>query len=169
MIFDVNNLLFYTGSSYAFTSGNFRSLVGTTESGLASSTISLGAAEDLGIGDGDAIPKVALTIGTGVTTANTTATITFQFQGSTDSTNWTTYAQSAALTTASLTAGSTPFMIDVPPVPTGVSLPSYYRVNIALSNTGGTQTISAGTIIGGLVIQRDNNNVGSYASNFTVV
>ncbi len=167
MIFDVKNLFFHTGSAYAFTSGEFVSLVGTTESGLGSTVINQGVARDAGIGDYSP-PKVALLIGTGVTTANTTATVQFRFQGSTDSTNWTTYVQSEWLTTASLTASSRVFMIDVPPVPAGVSLPTYYRIFIDVDNTAGTQSISAGTIIGGIVLQRDNNMPPTYPSNFTV-
>lgn len=167
MIFDVNNLFFHTGSAYAFTTGEFVSLVGTTESGLGSTVINQGVARDAGIGDINP-PKVALLIGTGVTTANTTATVQFRFQGSTDSSNWTTYVQSDWLTTASLTASSMVFMIDVPPVPAGVSLPQYYRIFIDVDNTAGTQSISAGTIIGGIVLQRDNSMPPTYPSNFTV-
>jgi hypothetical protein len=122
----------------------------------------------MGIGDGVAIPKVALYIGTGVTSASTSLTVQFQFQGSTDSTNWTTYVESDALTTASLVAGAKVFPIDVPHRPPGVSLPQYYRVKALLGATNGTDTISAGTIIGGIVIQRDDNPVGLYASGFTV-
>jgi hypothetical protein len=169
MIFDTTNLFWHTGSAFAFTSGEFTSLVGTTESGAGSPTIALTNPRDMGIGDGVAIPKIACIIGTAVTTGNTTATCYLRFQGSTDSTNWTTYAQTDALTTASLTAGSMPLMIDIPPVPTGVSLPSYYRLFFDVDNTGGTQSISAGTILAGIVLSRDNNNVGQYASGFSVI
>lgn len=168
MIFDVNNLFFHTGSAFAFTAGEFVSLVGTTETGIGSTVINLTNARDMGIGDYSP-PKVALEIGTAITTANTTATIQFRFQGSTDSSNWTTYVQSDWLTTASLTASSQVFMIDVPPVPPGVSLPQYYRIFIDVDNTAGTQTISTGTIIGGIVLQRDNAYPPSYPSGFTVV
>ena len=168
MIFDVNNLFFYTGS-FAFTSGNFRSLVGVTESGLASTVIDMGVAQDLGIGDGVAIPKVVAIVGTAITTANTTTTVFMQFQGSTDSVNWTTYVETPELTTASLTAGARILSIDVPPVPAGVALPRYYRLFFDVNNTAGTQTISAGTILAGLVLQRDDNNVGQYTSGFTVI
>lgn len=167
MIFDVTNLFFHTGSAFAFTAGEFVSLVGMTESGQASSAIALTNPRDMGIGDYSP-PKTALIIGTGITTANTTATIQFRFQGSTDSTNWTTYMQSDWLTTASLTASTSVFELSIPPVPAGVALPSYYRVFVDLDNTAGTQSISSGTIIGGIVLQRDDNNVGSYASGFTV-
>lgn len=170
MIFDVNLLFFHTGSAYAFTAGEFVSLVGMTESGQGSTAINLTNARDMGIGVGAASPpQVALEIGTGVTTANTTATVQFRFQGSTDSTNWTTYVQSDWLTTASLTAGSQVFMIDVPPVPPTVALPQYYRIFVDLDNTAGTQSVSTGTIIGGIVLQRDNAYPPTYPSNFTVV
>lgn len=168
MIFDVNNLFFHTGTAFAFTAGEFVSLVGMTESGQASSNINITNARDMGIGDYSP-PKVALEIGTAITTANTTTTFQFRFQGSTDSTNWTTYVQSDWLTTASLTASSQVFMIDVPPVPPGVSNPQYYRIFMDLDNTGGAHAISSGTIIGGIVLQRDNAYPPTYASGFTVV
>lgn len=169
MLFDVQSLFFHTGSAFAMTSGEYVSLVGTTESGLGSDVINLVNPRDLGIGDGEAIPKIACFIGTSVTTANTTASIFLRFQGSTDSTNWTTYVQSGPLTTASLTAGTSVFMVDIPPVPAGVALPTYYRMFFDIEQAGGTATISAGTILSGVVLSRDNNNVGQYASGFSVI
>lgn len=169
MLFDVNNLFFHTGSAFAFTAGEFVSLVGMTESGQASSVIDMGVAQDLGVGDGMTVPKVAVVIGTAITTANTTASIQFRFQGSTDSTNWTNYEMSDWRATSALTASSIVFPISVPERPAGVALPRYYRLFVDLDNTAGTQAISSGTIMAGIVLQRDGGPVGAYPSNFTVV
>src|SRR5690348_9863210 len=99
MLFDVNNLFWHTGSVFAFTSGEFVSLASITSSGTSSQSINMGVAQDLGIGDGVAIPKVACLIGTAVTSSSSGLRINMQFQGSTDSTNWTTYVESGALAT----------------------------------------------------------------------
>ena len=169
MLFDVNTLFYHTGSAFAFTAGEYVSLVGVTETGLASSVIDMGVAQDLGVGDTPASPQVAILIGASITTANTTASIQFRFQGSTDSTNWTNYAMTDWVSTASLTASTMLGFTNVPRRSAGAALPRYYRLFADLDNTAGTQAISTGTIIAGIVIQRDGGPVGAYPSNFTVV
>lgn len=169
MFFDVNNLFFHVGNVYQFTAGEFVSLATLTASS-PSSVISLGVAEDLGIGDGEFIPKVAVYVGTGVTSACTSLRIGAQFQGSTDSSLWTTYAETCASTTASFQAGYKVFPLDVPRRPSGVALPKYYRLNLLLSGNANTETISAGTLIGGIVIQReDSGGAVNYPSGFSVI
>lgn len=171
MIFDTN--LIFWGSS-PWTSGNFVSLAGATGS-TTSTVINLQVPEDMGIGDGEAVPKLAIYIGTGVTSASASMLLNMQFQGSTDSNNWTTYAESGALSTASFassTAGfqaSTVFPIDVPKRPLGVSLPQYYRLQLAMT-ANGTASISAGTIFAGIVVQRSDSGdtLGQYSSGFSV-
>jgi hypothetical protein len=167
MIFDAN-LVFWGTAPYGSAS-NFTSLVGVTGSGSASNTINLQVAEDMGIGDGEAVPKLAIYIGTGITSASNSATYNLQFQGSTDSSNWTTYAESGALTSASFAAGQV-FPIDVPKRPQGAALPQYYRLNLAMA-ANGTASISTGTILAGIVIQRadSEDTLGKYSSGFTVV
>lgn len=168
MLFDVGNMFFYTGSfSPGFTSGNFVSLVGVTSSGTTSTVINLTVAEDMGIGSGVSAPKIACYIGTGVTGASTGMRLSMQFQGSTDSSNWTTYVETEASTTASWAAGKI-FAISLPHRLQGASLPQYYRLKV--NPTGITsETISAGTIMAGIVIQRDDQSIGLYSSGFTVV
>lgn len=165
MIFDINNIFF--GSS-PFTAGNFFSLVGLTGS-TGSTVINLQVAEDMGVGDGEAVPNLAIYVGTGVTSASGSATINLQIQGSTDSSNWTTYAESGALTTASFVAGGPYFPIALPKRPAGVALPQYYRLNVAQA-ANGSASISAGTIMAGIVLQRadSDNTLGQYKSGFTV-
>lgn len=165
MIFDINNIFY--GSS-PFTAGNFVSLSGLTSS-TASTVINLTVPEDMGIGDGEAVPNLAIYIGTGITSASGSAGINFQIQGSTDSSNWTTYAESGALTTGSLVAGGPIFPIALPKRPAGAALPQYYRLNLVMSSNG-TASVSAGTIMAGIVLQRadSDNTLGQYKSGFTV-
>ncbi len=160
-------LLFFGSSPYQSVS-DFTSLVGTTGSGITSSTIDLGVAMDMGIGDGEAIPKLALYIGTGVTSSSASLTLNVQFQGSTNSTTWTTYAESGAATTASYAAGAKVFPIDVPHRSAGAALPRYYRINLDVGTAGST-AISTGSIFGGIVLQRTDNPGGLYPSGFVVV
>lgn len=166
MIFDINNIFFGTSP---FTAGNYVSLAGLTGS-TASTVINLQVAEDMGIGDGVAVPNLAVYIGTGITSASGTATINLQIQGSTDSSNWTTYAESGGLTTASFAANSGPvFPIALPKRPAGAALPQYYRLNVVLAGNSAS-SISTGTIMAGIVLQRadSDNTLGQYKSGFSV-
>jgi hypothetical protein len=165
MIFDAN-LVFWGTSPYGSAS-NFQSLATLTGSS-ASNAINLVVAEDMGIGDGMAIPKLACYIGTAITSASTAMTLNLQFQGSTDNSAWTTYAESGALSTASFTGGPI-FPIDIPKRPSGSALPQYYRLNLSMASNG-TASISAGTILAGIVLQRadSDNTLGQYNSGFSV-
>ncbi len=168
MFFDSGLLFFHSGTTYAFTAGEFVSLATVTAT-TGSSVINLGAARDLGIGSGEAVPKVACIIGTAITSSSAGLRINMQFQGSTDSTNWTTYVESGALATSAFTASSIVFPIDVPQRPAGAALPTYYRLNAVLTGTT-VESISSGTILAGIVIDRDADNAGkNYGSGFTVI
>lgn len=168
MLFDVNNLFYHTGSTFAFTSGEFVNLATVTAT-TGSSVINMGVAQDMGMGDGMGIPKVAVLIGTAFTSSSSGLRLNAQFQGSTDSTNWTTYAETGALATSSFKAGQWVLPIDVPRRPSAVALPQYYRMNLVFSGTT-VESISSGTIIGGLVQQRSDSDdtLGQYGSGFTV-
>lgn len=171
MIFDVNVLFFHTGNVFGFTNGEFVSLVGTAST-TNSQVINLGVQEDMGIGDGEFIPKVAVLVGSGgITSTCQSLRINAQFQGSSDSVNWTTYAESGATTTASFQAGAWVFPQDVPRRNSNVALPQYYRMAIVLSGNGSSETLSTGSVMGGVVIQRsDWDDTGKlYSANFTVV
>ncbi len=170
MIFDVNLLFWHTGNVYNFTSGEFVTLAGLTQSS-ASSVINLGVAEDMGIGDGEFIPHIAVTVGTGITSTCQSLRINAQFQGSTDSSTWTTYIESGALATASYAAGMSILPQAVPRRIFGAALPQYYRLNLALTGNGSTESVTTGTIIGGIVIQRADatDTIVQYPANFTVV
>lgn len=166
MIFDVGLLFYHSGSVYGFTAGEFQSLASITATS-GSLVINLGNARDLGRGSGEAVPKIAVLVGTGITSACTGLRVNAQFQGSTDSTNWTTYIESGALATSSFIAGQYVLPQDVPRIPSGAALPLYYRMNLELSGQGST-AISSGSLMGGIVIDRAENNGGDYPSGFTV-
>jgi hypothetical protein len=168
VLFDTQNLFYHTGSTYAFTSGEFVNLATVTAT-TGSSVINMGVAQDMGMGDGMGIPKIAVLIGTAFTSSSSGLRLNFAIQGSTDSTNWTTYSETGALATSSLTAGKWVLPIDLPRRPSGASLPQYYRMNATFSGTT-VESISSGTIIGGLVQQRSDSDdtLGLYSSGFTV-
>jgi hypothetical protein len=158
LLLDLNLLFYHTGASFAFTAGEYVSLSGLgTASACASAVINLGVPEDMGIGDGEFIPHIMLSVGTGITSACASTTINAAFQGSTDSSNWTTYIESGPRTTASLTANTQFLPQAVPRRPGGFPLPQYYRVLLMVAGVGGAEVISAGSIIGGIVIQRQDD------------
>lgn len=172
MLFDQTLLFWHAGTTYNMSSGEAVSLVGVgTASACASTTINLGNARDLGIGPGEEIPYIAVNIGTGVTSSCASTLINAQFQGSTNSTLWTTYAETGALSTASFQAGYSVLPIAVPRRPTNVGLPLYYRMNLVVTGAVAGETISTGTIIGGIVLARSDTagTLDQYQSGFTVV
>lgn len=169
MLFDSTLLFFHAGSVYGFTSGEFVSLAGQTASS-ASSVINLGNARDLGIGPGQEIPQIAVSVGTGITSACSSTLINAQFQGSTNSVLWTTYAESGAQSTASYSAGASILPIAVPRRPSGAGLPLYYRMNLVVTGNALSETLSTGTVIGGIVLARADSagTLDQYAAGFSV-
>lgn len=166
MILDAN-LVFWGTAPYASAS-NYVSLVGQTVSST-SQTINLGTARDLGVGSGEAVPKVLVQIGTAITSSSSGMRLNMQFQGSTDSSNWTTYAEGGALATSAFTASSIVFPIDVPQRAAGAALPQYYRLSLTMTGTT-VESISSGTILAGIVIDRPADSAGAqYSSGFTVI
>jgi hypothetical protein len=169
MLFDLNLLFYHSGTGEQLSSGEYVNLAGLT-AGSASTVINLGNARDLGIGNGPDTPMVALSVGTAITSSCQSTLLNFQFQGSTNSVLWTTYAESGAASTASYAAGAQPLPINVPRRPTGAGLPLYYRVNIAQTGNALAETISTGSIIGGIVLARADSpdTLGSYPAGFSV-
>lgn len=170
MPFGDKNLFFFGTAPYQSNS-NYTSMVGwnSTSTTTNSTAINLGVAEDMGIGDGEAVPKLGIFIGTAVTALCGSLRLNFQFQGSTDSSNWTTYAETGPLATTNLVAGAKVMPWDIPHRPPGAALPQYYRVSTVLSGQVTADFISAGSIFGGIYIQLDENPVGLYGSGFSVV
>lgn len=174
-LFDTTLLFFHAGTAYTFSAGEYVNLAGatSTSTSLNGTAINLGTARDLGIGDGEFIPHIDVVTGTAITSACTSLTINVQFQGSTDSVSWSTYMESGALTTASFGA-NTGVPLSGDPIPRrlpGLPLPLYYRLNL---QTVGMQpaatTISAGTLIGGIVIQAPASagTLDQYPAGFSV-
>jgi hypothetical protein len=125
---------------------------------------------DMGIGDGVAMPKVVVDVGTSFATS-TNATLTIQLQGGQDNgsnavTNWITYAEIPGLTPTNLTAASNNFSLDLPKVPYSDPFPRFWRLYFSVA----TGTFTAGTIYyAGIAIQRDDSYATSqYPRNFTV-
>lgn len=167
MLLDSTLLFWHSGTTYAMTAGEYVSLATLTTSS-ASSVINLGNARDLGIGPGAEKPQVVVSIGTAVTSSLSTMSLSIQFQGSTNSTLWTTYIETPAATTASYAAGSL-VVFDVPARPPGVSLPLYYRLNMAIVGNG-TAGISTGTVLAGITLgPAQGVTGGQYPAGFSVV
>ena len=167
MLFDSTLLFFHAGTVFNFTAGEFVNLAGATATST-SSVINLGNARDMGLGQGQEIPQIAVVVGTAITSACSSTKINAQFQGSTDSVNWNTYVESGALSTASYAAGYFVLPIAVPRRPDGIALPLYYRMNLVVTGNALAETISTGTVIGGIVLTRGDNTIGQYPAGFSV-
>jgi hypothetical protein len=170
-LFDSTLMLYHVGNSFNFTAGEFFNLATTTASS-ASSVINLGNARDLGIGPGAEVPKVVVVVGTAVTTgASASQQVNLQFQGSTDSVNWTTYMETGYAATASWAAGSA-YRFDVPRRPPGAALPLYYRLDFLTQGLGtaSATAISTGTLLSGIVLEwaESAGTLDQYQSGFSV-
>jgi hypothetical protein len=127
-------------------------------SAASDNIVDLLAARDLGIGDSPAVQVIA-SVNTAFATTNS-GTLQLQFQGSTDSTTWTTYVETPAIAAASLAATRQLAGFDLPrPVP-GAALPRYYRLNYVV----GTGTFTAGKVDAWLGIGRADQV--QYARNY---
>src|SRR4051812_13606315 len=105
-LLDSQLLFWHTGNVYNFTAGEFVSFATFLTTASSSSTvINLGNARDLGIGPGQEMPTVDVVVGTAFTSSSAGLNINLQFQGSTDSSAWTTYMETGAASTASWAAG----------------------------------------------------------------
>ena len=170
MLFDTTLMFYHVGNTFAFTTGEVVNLAGWTggSAGTTGAVINLGNARDLGIGVGEAVPKIAVIVSSGITAACASLTINAQFQGSTDSINWTTYIKSGANSTASYLAGAKILPYAVPRRPAGVSLPLYYRVTLVLGGLS-TAAVSTGSIIGGIVLDlAEGGDDTLYGAGYTV-
>lgn len=170
MLFDSTLLFWHTGNVYNFTAGEFVSLAGQTTS--ASTAINLGNARDLGIGPGEELPMVEVLFGTAITVGGTAGQqVNIQFQGSTNSTLWTTYIETGYQNTASFAAGSG-WRFDVPRRPPGAALPLYYQLNVVTQGLGTASVtpISTGTILAGIVIgsAESAGTLDQYAAGYSV-
>lgn len=152
MILD-NNLLFDTLST----------VWATTRP--STNVIDLANARDIGTGDAEqATPKVMVLVTTAFV-ASESGTLQVQCQGSTDNSNWSTYAESPAIAEAALTAGTRLLDIDWPRPGPGMALPRYLRLNYVVGASG----FSAGALTAALVLGRqDAPPLGAYPSGVVV-
>lgn len=127
--------------------------------------------EDIGVGDGFAIPKLLVTVGTAFVTGGS-ATLNAQLQAAPDTAvtfvpgTWQTIVETGTLTAAQLTAGQVIARFDIPPVfPANLS-PRYLRLNFV---TPSGQSFSAGTIaFAGVTLVRDDQAQKYATKNYTV-
>ena len=167
-LLDSTLLFWHTGNVYNMTSGEFVTFANLLTTASSSSTvINLGNPRDLGIGPGQEMPTVDVVVGTAFTSSSAGLTLNLQFQGSTDSSTWTTYQETGANSTASWAAGYQ-YKFYVPHRLPGSALPQYYRLNLVGANASSTATITTGTLIAGIGLAIEANPVGLYASGFTV-
>ena len=166
-LFDSN--LLFTGTA----SSPYQTLVvtaATSGSVASTNTINLTNARDLGQGnDGmGSVPKIfVFTSSSAITSACGSATMNIQFQGSTDSTNWTTYIETGWQTTTSMAANTRIAAFDWPQRAIGAALPSYVRLNFSFSGST-TAVISSGAVFAAIALQGEQNAVGLYPSGFQV-
>lgn len=144
----------------------FDSAFGITTTIVSTNVIDLTNPRDMGFGDANgATPKLLVLVGTAFTSTNS-ATLQIQFQGSTDNSTYSTYAESRAYAATSLTAGAKLFNVDLPARDINDALPRYYRLNYVV----GTGIMTTGTITAAIVLGREDavGSQGTYPSGFTV-
>ncbi len=155
MILDYNYL--FDGSASAAGGVTGTALTSMTAGGLASTNvIDLVNARDMGIGDAPALKIMVLVTTSFSTTGTASTTMQIKAQGSTDNTTFTTYAETAALASGSMTAGLKIAQFDWPGInPDNGALPRYLRLLYVLGGPG--STFSAGSVISAIVLGRDDS------------
>ena len=129
---------------------------------------------DMGVGDGMAVPKIVVSVGTAFLTL-TSLTVAAQFapdNGSNAPGTYITYAQTGAIPVADLVAGAFIGTFGYPQMPTKVDgiltdypLPRFVRLDYTVAGSNAT----AGTVNAYVELQRDSQLGGvNYGSNFVV-
>lgn len=126
----------------------FDASVALTVSRVSTDQIDLSQQRDLGIGNDLLLVVMATT----PFTAGGAATLVIDFQGSVDNVTYTTYASSPAMSVAQVNSGYL-FPTTVPrPFAGSVARPRFLRLNYTVA----TGPYTAGAILAGLVLQRDD-------------
>jgi Bbp16-like protein len=126
----------------------------TTQS--STNIIDLLNARDIGVGQGNGFtPQILCLVNNALTTTNS-ATLKVSAQGSSDSTTWTTYADSPVYSASELSAGVELARFDWPRRRGGSAMPRYLR----LLYTVGTGVFSTGAVTSAIVLQTDAGVAG---------
>lgn len=134
----------------------------TTGTIASTNVIDLNNARDIGIGDDPSL-EVAIFITTAMASTDS-CTLVIQFQGSTDNSTFTTYAESRAYTAGELTLGRKMFPITVPAKDDAVSLPRYLRLAYVM----GALHFTPGALSAAIVLDRQDQIPGGYPAGITV-
>lgn len=151
----MDGLLMFDGTPAASGAPTPSSLAIAPGSQASANVIDLGTQRDLGV---DAEMKVLVQVVEAF--AGGTSLQVF-LQGSTDNSAYTTMAESRAYPTAELTAGTRLLAIALPRPAGSQAIPRYLRLNYTVAGT-----MTAGTVIAGLVLDRHDSPV--YPSNISV-
>lgn len=169
MILD-NNLVFSNAQSAGITTNTASTNVIDLTGGQ---TLIIGNAsafgEDLGIGDGVAIPKIGVYVGSiGIATTNS-ATLNIAFQGnavasSAADANWITYIETGPIAASHLDPYALIAAFDWPKVQVEAAMPRWVRLFYQVA----TGTFTTGTLSAYVMLQRDDWQTPKYPSNFVV-
>jgi hypothetical protein len=122
----------------------------TTSDNVSTNVIDMISFQDIGPGGW---PRLRVAAYVTTTFATTDAgTLTIQLQCSTDNSTYTTIAYSPAYAAAALVAGAKLAPFDWPPLPPGVALPRYLRLNYAV----GSLHFTPGSVTSMLVLDRED-------------
>jgi hypothetical protein len=128
----------------------FESAAALTASAASTNIVDLVNARDLGV---DVQMEVEVTVVTTFLSAGAT-TLQAQFQGSTDNSTWSTYAEGPAIAKATLTAGTRHVLpIALPQPASGLAIPRYLRLNWVIA----TGPFTAGALTACLVLDKQNS------------
>jgi hypothetical protein len=137
-----------------------------TSTAVSTNVLDLLNARDLQLGAADGMSlEAVVTVGTALTSGGAT-TLQVQFQGSTDNSTWTTYAQTDAIPKANLVA-NTVIRLPLPPqaaAPHAAGLPRYLRLNYVVA----TGPFTGGNIEADLVMNPQANTPPYYPPGVTV-
>lgn len=169
MILD-NNLVFSTAQSMNITTSTpSESVIDLT----GGATLEIGNASafgaDLGIGDGVAIPKIGVWVGSQSIDTTNSATLNIAFQGNASASsaadaNWITYIETGALAAARLDAYAKIAAFDWPLKQVEAAMPRYVRLYYQVA----TGVFTTGEVNAYVMLQRDDWTLGLYPSGFSV-
>ena len=128
--------------------------------------------EDIGLGDGVAIPYLMVNVTQSFVAASGSPTLQISIQAAPDTVNtwaagtYVTLASTQAFAVSQLTAGQS-LLLPIPPRPPGMALPRYYQAYYTL---GGSGTFNAGKVTTQIVINPTSlGTLNVYPINYVAV